>query len=491
MLAKKRRKKSRVPGLTITTALFFLIMEFTILLAVVNIVPTYFLAAIAVVFLGVDLIVYLFTDNVGKKLFFVMGSVIALLLAFVLLMGNLYVFKTYNTLKEISGVNTKTSQIGIYVRTEDKAQTIADAKKYVFGVLDNLDTDNTEQAVSQINQEIETEITVKRLPGVTQLVYGLRNQECDAIILNHAYFPVLEEMEGYENISSEIREIDVKKVEVVIEETVVDGISKLQDKNVVQIYVSGIDTRGNEIINTRSDVNIIVTANIKTRQILMVSTPRDYYVPLSISGGVPDKLTHAGIYGTDVSMDTLSMLYDTDINNYFKVNFAGFVKIIDALGGITINSDYDFESGNVKGYHFNKGSNQVDGKQALVFARERYAFEEGDRQRGKNQMTVIEGVIKKALSPELLSNYTGILSAVGDCFETNISYDRIAELVRDVLQSGTDWNIVSYSVDGEGAVKKPYSMSASAYVMVPDQATVDQAKELMQQVIDGAVISQP
>ena len=89
MLAKKRRKKSRVPGLTITTALFFLIMEFTILLAVVNIVPTYFLAAIAVVFLGVDLIVYLFTDNVGKKLFFVMGSVIALLLAFVLLMGNL------------------------------------------------------------------------------------------------------------------------------------------------------------------------------------------------------------------------------------------------------------------------------------------------------------------------------------------------------------------------------------------------------------------
>ena len=155
MLAKKRRKKSRVPGLTITTALFFLIMEFTILLAVVNIVPTYFLAAIAVVFLGVDLIVYLFTDNVGKKLFFVMGSVIALLLASVLLMGNLYVFKTYNTLKEISGVNTKTSQIGIYVRTNGVATAI-DQVFNGFGYIGS---------------------TVFALPGVKGLIPNGRNED--------------------------------------------------------------------------------------------------------------------------------------------------------------------------------------------------------------------------------------------------------------------------------------------------------------------------
>ena len=52
-----------------------------------------------------------------------------------------------------------------------------------------------------------------------------------------------------------------------------------------------------------------------------MSTPRDYFVPLSISNGVPDKLTHAGIYGIDVSMDTLGMLYDISLDDYFRVNF--------------------------------------------------------------------------------------------------------------------------------------------------------------------------
>lgn len=494
-MGKKRRRKKRIPGLMITTILCLMVIEFTGLLTVVNMLPYYLLGVCVLILLSILLLVYFFTRNTAKKIWFIPGAILALALAAVLVMGNIYIFETYHTLTKISGVNTKTSQIGIYVKAADSAQTVADAKTYVFGALSDLDRENTDGAIVQINKEMNTEIQVKEMQGVMQLVDSLRDGECDAIILNHAYLAVLEEMEGYEEIDSEIREIDMKKVEVVMEAPKKDMGSdekvQAEDKNVIQIYISGIDTRGNEIINTRSDVNIIATVNMNTGQILLVSTPRDYYVPLSISGGVPDKLTHAGIYGTDVSMDTLGMLYDMQITNYFKVNFAGFIKIIDALGGITINSDYDFDSGNVKGYHFNKGSNPVNGQQALAFARERYAFEEGDRQRGKNQMAVIEGVIHKALSPELLSNYTGILSAVGDCFETNISYDRIAELVRDVLQSGTNWNIVSYSVDGEGAMKKPYSMSASAYVMVPDQATVDQAKELMQKVVAGETISQP
>ena len=254
------------------------------------------------------------------------------------------------------------------------------------------------------------------------------------------------------------------------------------------IYVSGIDNRGGIVAKSRSDVNIIVTANTATRQLLLVSTPRDYYVPLSISNGVPDKLTHAGIYGINVCMDTLGMLYDIDINYFVRLNFDGFINIIDALGGITISSDYEFTSKNVAGYHFNKGENFVNGEQALAFARERYAFSEGDRQRGKNQMAVIKGVVDKALSPELLKNYSSILSSVQGCFETNISYEEIARLLQQQLADGGSWNVVSYSVDGTGDTQKPYSMSQNAYVMVPDYSTVDHAKELMQKVCDGESI---
>ena len=259
---------------------------------------------------------------------------------------------------------------------------------------------------------------------------------------------------------------------------------------VYTIFVSGIDTRGGMTASSRSDVNIILTLNATTKQILMVSTPRDYFVPLSISNGVPDKLTHAGIYGVNVCMDTLDMLYDIDINYYFRLNFAGFEQIIDALGGVNVNSDYDFDSGNTTGYHFNKGENHLNGEQALVFARERYAFKEGDRQRGRNQMAVIQGVVDKATQPAFLKNYLSVLDSLDGAFETNVPYDVMASLVRKQLDEGGSWQVLSYSVDGTGDTQKPYSMSSKAYVMIPDQNTVDKARVLMKKVREGFRLSE-
>ena len=184
------------------------------------------------------------------------------------------------------------------------------------------------------------------------------------------------------------------------------------------------------------------------------------------------------------------MLYNEDINYYFRINFAGFEQLIDALGGVTVYSDYDFDSKNETGYHFNQGENYLNGEQALVFSRERYAFKEGDRQRGKNQMAVIKGVINKALSPELLKNYSSVLSSIQGCFETNISYEEIARLLQQQLNNGGDWNIVSYSVNGTGDTQKPYSMSQKAYVMIPDESTVQKAETMMKKVRDGETVSQ-
>ena len=129
-------------------------------------------------------------------------------------------------------------------------------------------------------------------------------------------------------------------------------------------------------------------------------------------------------------------------------------------------------------------------EQALIFSRERYSFQEGDRQRGKNQMAVIKGVINKALSPELLKNYSSVLSSIQGCFETNISYEEIAGILQKQLNNGGDWNIVSYSVNGTGDTQKPYSMSQKAYVMIPDESTVQKAEEMMKKVRDGETVSQ-
>lgn len=260
-----------------------------------------------------------------------------------------------------------------------------------------------------------------------------------------------------------------------------------ENSDVLTLYISGMDTRGDLSETSRSDVNIIATVNMDTKQILLVSTPRDYYVPLSISDGVPDKLTHAGIYGIQVSVDTMELLYDIDIDYYFRLNFKNFVSFIDALGGITVHSDYDFYTQNSSGYHVVAGDNLMDGETALAFARERYSFASGDRQRGKNQMYVIEGVMKK-LANLSAGDSTEALKAMADgFFETDMPMTQRLQLLMTQLPQIRDYQITLYSVDGTGASAKPYSMSQNAYVMIPDQSTVDHAKELMAQVRNGEI----
>ena len=405
----------------------------------------------------------------------------------------------------ITGVNKDVTKINVYVKEDDPAQKLADASGYTFGILSELDRDNTDQALQQMYYELGSDVQTNEYSGLSELADSLNNGTTGAIILNQAYLDVLDEMDNYSSFSSQLREIASLQVETVVQRKtpqVTEAASSTTETSdnssadaavtdeVYTIYVSGIDTRGEMTASSRSDVNIILTVNTRTKQILMVSTPRDYFVPLSISNGVPDKLTHAGIYGVNVSMDTLNMLYDININYYFRLNFAGFEKIIDALGGITVNSDYEFDSQNTKGYHFNKGENHLNGEQALVFTRERYAFKEGDRQRGRDQMAVIQGVVDKATQPAFLKNYLSVMDSLDGCFETNVPYDIIASLVRRQLDEGGSWQVLSYSADGTGDTQKPYSMSQKAYVMIPDQTTVDKAKTLMKKVREGFMLSE-
>ena len=133
----------------------------------------------------------------------------------------------------------------------------------------------------------------------------------------------------------------------------------------------------------------------------------------------------------------------------------------------------------------------MDGAAALAFCRERYSFATGDNQRGKNQLAVIRGVLNKCLSTDMLLNYTQVLAAVEDSFETSVPYDVLSSLVRSQLGSGGSWNIVSYSVTGTGDNQVPYSMSQSVYVMIPDESTVATAKELIQTVLDGGTVTEP
>ena len=494
--SRKSKKKHRMPGMVLTLLLLVVSILFLFMLSLTQLLTNTHVIAAAVICLLAVLLTFLLTRNFRNRLTFVLGTAWWLICLGVFAVGGVYLFQTQSTLRTIAGIQTEASNISAYVLTDDPAQTLTDASGYSFGILSTLDRENTDTVVSRINEQLGTTIQTAEYAGLTQLADGLRNGGVGAVILNDAYLDLYEEFDGYTDFPTSVRALTTE----VVETTIVDPADQAQasaapslDENpVLNIYISGSDTRSSTLPSrSRSDVNILASINTQTRQVLLISTPRDYYVPLSISNGAPDKLTHAGIYGVQVSMDTLSMLYEVPVDYYFRVNFNGFVDIIDALGGIEVYSDYTFDTGNVQGYHFNEGWNTVNGEEALAFCRERYAFSSGDRQRGKNQMAVIQGVLNKATSPAILTSYTSVLNSAEGCMETNVPYDTIAEIVRQQLSDGGNWNVVSYSVDGTGDSQVPYSMSSSVYVMIPDTSTVDQAKSLLAQVAAGETLQQP
>ena len=256
------------------------------------------------------------------------------------------------------------------------------------------------------------------------------------------------------------------------------------------VYLSGVDNRSELTENARSGVNILAVVNPVTKQAALINTPRDYYVDLAGTES-KDKLTHAGLYGVETSMATLGNLYGVDVGHYIRINFAGFISIIDAIGGVDVYSDQAFTSVGSPGYYdpttFAEGWNHLDGKSALAFARERHAFKTGDIQRGINQMKVIDAMANKLKSPTLLMSFSKLMDAAADCFVTSFSQEQISALVRMQLGDLASWDIQSYTVTGSGAKStKCYSAKGqSLYVMKPDENSVNEAKALIAAVLGG------
>lgn len=474
--------KSRLFATILTSIILASSITFIILLAGTSLLSAKWLVPMSVVILLVISAVFFLVGDFKKRIRAIIGIILALLLLISEIVGGFYLLHGASALEHITKPEVEFAEIGVYVLNDSPAKEISQTKGFKFGILDELDRENTNSALEELGSVLGEDVSIKEFEGLEQLFSALLEGEIDAVLANTSLFELLEDTDDLSlNLSLVIR-LHIFEVESKGDKLPENPV--LKDDNTFILYITGIDTRSKKISKrSRSDVNILAAVNTETRQIALISTPRDYYVPLSISRGIPDKLTHSGVYGTNVSIDTMEMIYGIDIDYYFKVNFTGFKDIIDALGGVTVKAELSFSSGP---YYFRKGYNFVDGEAALAFARNRKNTG-GDRQRGIHQMAVIRGVIEKAVSPALLTNYTKVLDGIKGSFETSVPYDFIAKLVRNQLDDGTEWNIVSYAVNGTGATRSVYSLSQKAYVLIPDKSTIDKAKSLMEQVRLGNV----
>lgn len=423
----------------------------------------------------------------------IMG-IVSLLLSGAMLYGVVAVNSVQSALSKIVGKMTETEITEVRVMNDNPATSMGDTRGYTFGYIADADTKNTQSILDEISKSFGT-IKSKGYDSMTALADALYDDEVDAILINQGYVDLLTEKDGYTDFRDQTRVLytytTTHEVDPIVPNTSIT-------KEPFVVYCSGIDARVDDIsAKSRSDVNILAVVNPTTKQILLVNTPRDYYLPLARNGEL-DKLTHAGLYGIDESMKVLGNLYGVQADYYVRVNFAGLVKIVDALGGVDIESDANFScvpmetpDGNgdytYQKYSFTKGINHVNGSQALAFARERKAFADGDNRRGQHQMTVIKAIVNKACSSAVLTKYQELLKAASDAFITNMPYADISSLVQMQLGDMADWNITTYAVSGEGSTEYCYALGDKAWVMIKDSSKVNTAKNMIQQVINGEV----
>ena len=466
-----------------------------------DLLPVVYLLLISLVLLWLVTVVYYFCysgikkelprEKKKKRLYIkrsVGCTISALVMVFCVAISSMLV-QAGNTLNRISDQAIMTDTVSVYVLKENPAQDMLDAKDYVFAVTENFDYDKTKTTIEEINTQVGKTIQTQSFETILEMVDALYEGSVGAMILNVAYVDLIESQEDYEDFSLKTKTLFDHETEVLVENQV-----ETQNKDITKdsfiVYISGSDTRNSSLTgNTRSDVNILAVVNPTTKQVLLINTPRDYYIDITASPGAKDKLTHCGVYGIDCSMDSLALLYDEPIDYYAKISFSGFETLIDAIGGITIESEKSFYTKD--NYYIREGTNTLNGAYALSYVRERKAFADGDNARGRHQMQMIEAIIAKVCSgTTILSNYSAILDSMEGMFTTNMSQADISALVKMQLSDGASWNVKSFAVSGKGSKQHVYSMpGVRTYVTLPDETTISYARLLINKTVDGVILT--
>jgi len=406
-------------------------------------------------------------------------------LAIILLLSGIYIFVTRYTLATDSFLDNvfrevaQTEEYYVIVKKDSKYEKIEDIEKqnvYLFQVPEDVQQEMSEKGLT----------TVITRNGLTDIGKDLMNNKIEVIFISSVQYDILEE--EIKNFKDNTKVLYTAKHEIKKDAKEENNSKYTVENGIFNVYISGIDTTGSINNVARSDANILATINTKTHEVLLTSIPRDYYVTLH-SYGEKDKLTHTGIYGINETVKTVEGLLDVDINYYVRVNFTTVIKLVDTLGGVDVQSDYAFTTHNdeeTKYYTFKKGTNHINGEEALAFSRERNSFADGDNQRVKNQQKVIEAIMKKVLnSRTLLTKYTNILDSLKGSFQTNIKQEEISILVKGQLNDMSAWTIKNNSLTGTGANNSTYSMGSQLlYTMVPNTTSVTEAKQKIEDVME-------
>ena len=511
---------------------------FLVLLLVLNVLPALYIVLIIAAILLIDAIMLQLMNGVKyRRTKTLLAMVIAALILNVTLIGDVYVYSTYDTLKKISAWHDTWEYYNVVALKEGSYQKIGDVNGktvYTVDMESKQLTEATERLITKEEVDFETvsgllnlgqklvddgsnvsEKDVSELASATeeeiaQAADELAEEEAKAkdeekktdgdeesaaaannkaaanvklndnviLVSNSGYKLIKSNIKGFKKNTEVIYKIKVKKRG--------DDTSKAVDvtKDSFNVLISGLDSWGTIDEGGLSDVNMVMTVNPQTRQVLLTSIPRDSYIPLH-SFGAKDKLTHSGIYGSEETRKTLEDFLGVDINYTIRVNFSMLVDLINAIDGIDVYSDYAFESA-ITDWTYEKGWNHCTGKKALYFARERKAFSDGDMQRNKNQQKVLEATLKKVTSSKvIMTRYTKILDSVEDEMWTDMSDKDLRRLAKMQLSNmSKKWEVKKVNIVGSTGGAPCYSMgNQNLSCVFPTEESVEEAKSAIHDIM--------
>ena len=403
----------------------------------------------------------------------IIGKVLSLMV-----FGSVMINKGYSTLDDITNSNTKSAHYAIVVLKSSKINSLSELQNESIEYCLQYDKEKDMNQVIAEAKKKESSLNFDVAMTYSKLGDDLYNNTVNAILINTAYNGMFED--NHPDFQNEVKEIWTSDIETKVK----DFSTRVSVTNTpFIIYISGIDTYGSITTVSRSDVNMIVTVNPNTKKILLTSIPRDYYVTLA-NMQKKDKLTHSGIAGPENTVKTMAKFLGTDINYYARVNFTSLVTMVDALGGITVNVDRDFSAG---GYTYKLGLQQMNGKEALAYSRERHSFADGDNVRVKHQQDVLMAMLNKMMSPAVITNYSSVLKAISGCFETNMASSDITDLIKMQINDNASWTFKQKQFTGTGVMQTggAYMPDSKLYYMIPNDDSVKENLQAIKDVLNG------
>ena len=486
---KEQNKVLREIGIALSILLvvasFYLLYQ----LIKINVLPTKLLFLITIIFVLLNAIFALllcyYTRAIVSKIICV---VITLVLIFGSCMGGYYISKTGSLLTNITNVTKHAKNtVSVVVKQSSDIKNKSQLNGLSVGTLRTIGTQGSSKALKELSKD-GIVMNQSEYDSLSAMLEAFYNGEVDSIIINESSRSQILDMESYAEFDNNTRV--VYQTSYKVENTdKANAVSDITSKP-FNVLISGSDTRGGFDENGRSDVIMVATINPKTSTILLTSVPRDFYVTTACDAadgcmqGALDKITHTGIHGTNTTKRTVEQLLGIEINYTFKVGFDTVTDLVDALGGVdvTVAPGYAYSNSAIT---IHEGVNHLNGTQALEYARERYAYTEGDRQRTKNQQQVLMGIVNEATKPSVITKYASIMDAMANTFSTTMSNEEISDLIKYQINNNPKWKMEQYMVDGTGDTLMCAELGDAASVMVPDQSTVKMAKDKINAVLAG------